>query len=85
MRACYKSRTAKVKDEIKARSDTLLTAADDAMSTLPKDKRLAQIALTMGLYYVDHREAGYTKWIPEPKDDRHFAGRLKTQRTGVSQ
>ncbi len=58
MRKHFKGRASKVKDEAKAKNDALLVAADEAMSSLPKEKRLARIALAMGLCYLDHRDAG---------------------------
>ncbi len=60
MRKHFKGRVAKVKDEAKAKTDALMVAADEMMSSLPKEKRLARIALAVGLYYLDHREAGCT-------------------------
>ncbi len=67
MRAHYKGRIAKVKDEARAKNDALMVAADEMMSSLPKEKRLARIALAMGLYYLDHREAGCADGHLNPK------------------
>ncbi len=59
MREHHKERVSKVKEEGKEKNEALLVAADEMMSSLPEDKRFARIALAMGLYYLDHKNAGF--------------------------
>ena len=59
MRKYYNRKLARVKEHQEEVNETLLTAADEMLASLPQKQKYTKLAAAMGLYFQSHQTTGY--------------------------